>query len=443
MRRISLAANVVAWCLYCVQPLQAQPRDRTAIDVSGGDAPIQIGGIPTDLEALLAYAERHAPAILVASTEVQLAGADAAAAAPLLPGNPNLQVGLGQRSATSGGQALDAQVQLMQPIEIGGQRRLRRDVATLSVATRERMLDRTRWSVHQQLHAGYRLAIAARERAAITRQLAEVSNQLLDVAQRRARTGDVSPLVVRIAEAEAAQARQRAVGALQDYRSACLSMAEIAGWAQETPPEPVGVLPLPRAAPGLQELLAIAMEHNRELVAMRSASAEAASRARLAAREALPNPAIGLQYGYEGATSAGGAQHIVMGILQLPITSFARNQEARARTNAEQHVVESQRDARASILLARIERLRTTVDASAARIAAFGDQVLPRFSENLSLVREAFELGEYDILRVSVALERFLAVQQQALDAYIDYFNAVAELELQIGQEIWSDEGNP
>jgi outer membrane protein TolC len=132
-----------------------------------------------------------------------------------------------------------------------------------------------------------------------------------------------------------------------------------------------------------------------------------------------------------------------MGILQLPIPSFATNQEARARTTAEQHVMESQRDARASILLARIERLRTTVDASAARVAAFGDQVLPRFSENLSLVRQAFELGEYDILRVSVALERFLAVQQQALDAYIDYFNAVAELELQIGQEIWSDEGTP
>ena len=92
------------------------------------------------------------------------------------------------------------------------------------------------------------------------------------------------------------------------------------------------------------------------------------------------------------------------------------------------------------MLVARIERLRTSVDAAAERVEAFGSDVLPRFSENLSMVREAFALGEYDILRVSVALERFLAVQQQALDAYVDYFNAVAELELQLGREIWPDE---
>lgn len=420
---------------------QAQPAS-VPVDLSQPPArePVDIGGVPTALEELLAYAERHAPAIAVATAELQLAQADAGAAAPLLPDNAAVQISLGQRRAVAGGTGLDAQLQLLQPIEIGGQRRQRRGVAALSRASRERALDRTRWELHQQLHAGYRQAIAARERAVLTRQLASVAEQLLDIARRRARANDLAPLVVRIAEAEAAQARQRAVGALQDYRSVCLQLAELSGWQQAAPPEPVGDLPTPRHAPTLDELMQIALDHNVDLQWLRASATEAAARARLAARDAWPDPAIGLQYGYEGATSAGGAQHIVMGVLQLPIPSAALNQEARARTTAEQSVAETRTDARAAVLLARIERLRTSVDAAAARVAAFGEDVLPRFAENLSMVREAFALGEYDILRVSVALERFLSVQQQALDAYVDYFNAVAELELQLGREIWPGE---
>ena len=443
MSNVALWVVVTALCLYPACPLWAQPADAPVALGASVRPDIEVGGTRIDLEGLLAYADIHAPAVTVASAELELAQADWGAAAPLLPDNASVQVALGQRRATSGGAGLDVQLQLLQPIEVGGQRRLRRAVATRASTTRERGLERVRWHVHQQVHAGYRLAIATRERAALTQQLAEVAEQLLDIAQRRARANDVAPLVVRIAEAEAVQARQRAVGARQDYRSVCLQLAELTGWRGAAPPEPLGDLATPRSAPDLDELLQIALEHNADLRWLRAAADEAGSRARLAGREAWPNPAVGVQYGYEGATSAGGAQHIVMGVLQVPLASFALNQEERARTTAQRSVAAAERDAGASVLLARLERLRTSVDAGAVRVAAFGEDVLPRFSENLSMVREAFALGEYDILRVTMALERFLAVQEQALDAYVDYFNAVAELELQLGREIWTSEVRP
>ncbi|MCB9656069.1 MAG: TolC family protein [Sandaracinaceae bacterium] len=449
--KTALAVLGTVSCLCVAHPVAAQPSvpdvppDRAREAAAAIHAPlarptVSIGGVPTALDALLRRADEHGPAVRVASAEVELARAEQGAATPLLPDNATLQLGLGQRRATSGGTAVDAEVQLLQPIEIGGQRRLRREVAAAARLSRERSLERVRWELHQRVHATYRLAIATRERAALTQQLAQVAEQLLDIARRRARANDVAPLVVRIAEAEAAQARQRAVAALQDYRSVCLQLAELSGWEGVQPPEPVGDLPSPQHAPSLQQLMDVALEHNVDLRQLRAENDEALSRARLAARDAYPDPAIGVQYGYEGATQAGGAQHIVMGVLQLPIPSFALNQEGRARADAQQGVAEAQRDARAAVLVARIERLRTSVDAAAERVEAFGSDVLPRFSENLSMVREAFALGEYDILRVSVALERFLAVQQQALDAYVDYFNAVAELELQLGREIWPDE---
>ena len=41
---------------------------------------------------------------------------------------------------------------------------------------------------------------------------------------------------------------------------------------------------------------------------------------------------------------------------------------------------------------------------------------------------------------MSVARERFLRIQSDALDAYVDYFQAVADLEGSIGTDLWPQE---
>lgn len=43
-------------------------------------------------------------------------------------------------------------------------------------------------------------------------------------------------------------------------------------------------------------------------------------------------------------------------------------------------------------------------------------------------------------MEVMVARGRFLELQREALDAYEDYYRAVAALEAEIGEEIWPDE---
>ena len=91
-------------------------------------------------------------------------------------------------------------------------------------------------------------------------------------------------------------------------------------------------------------------------------------------------------------------------------------------------------------LVSRIERHRTEVIAAARQVQTYGSEILPTFEENLRLIQRAFELGEIDILQVSVARERFLRIQADALDAYRTYFQAVADLEGSIGSDLWPDE---
>lgn len=402
--------------------------------------PVRIGGALVSLPRLLRHAMSEAPALAVARAEVGLAEEAFGAADPFLP-NPTFSAAVGPRFGQNGATDTDVQASLDIPIEIAGQRPLRFDVARAARRTRELQLEQARWEVHQRIHAGYRAALVARRRATLARQIAHFQEDLVDVARRRVEAGEASPLQLSLAEAEAAQAAQRAIATLQAYREACLLLAEIAGWSEARPPEPIGEPDAPRPAPTLAHLLELARAHNPFLDVRRAAVAEAEARAALADREAWPTPSIGVQYSREGAPDGGQPEDSVLGVLTLPIPVFALNQAERAGSAARLEVALAEREAFASVLAARIERLRTAVDAAVERVSAYGENILPRFAENMRLLGRAFELGEIDLLQLSLALERFLSIQIEALDAYVDYAAALAALEAEIGAELWPEGG--
>ena len=147
-----------------------------------------------------------------------------------------------------------------------------------------------------------------------------------------------------------------------------------------------------------------------------------------------------MQYRREGNPTTEGAYDIVMGVVSLPITSFQRNQGERARTRAEVSVADAEFDTARSLLEGRIAEARSEVVAAAARTRAYGSEILPRFEENLTLLRRSFELGEIDILALSTGRERFLRIQSDALGAQQDYFVALAGLERVVGVDLWRDD---
>jgi len=407
-----------------------------------GTEPVRIDGVPVSLERVLHHAMRSAPALSVARAEVGLAGEELGAAAPFLP-NPIVSGGAGPRFGQDGATGLDAVAGLQIPIEIAGQRPLRFEVARAARRTRELRLEEARWDVHQRVHAAYRAALVARRRAQLAREIAHFQDDLVAIARRRVEAGEASPLQLSLAQAEAAQANQRAIATLQTYREACLLLAELSGWDAERPPEPVGAFDAARQAPSLAALLELARAHNPALDVRRAAVDEARARVSLADREAWPTPSIGAQYTRESAPGGGAPEDVVLGVLNLPLPIFELNQAERAASAARLEVALAERDAFSRVLAARLERLRTAVDAAVARVSAYGEDILPRFEENMRLLRRAFELGEIDLLQLSLALERFLSIQIEALDAYVDYAAAVAALEAEIGAELWSEEHVP
>lgn len=402
--------------------------------------PDPAAGRPVSLDAILAYADRHAPAVRVARTQLLRGEAAERGAAPLFPDNPELSVGAGPR-VVAGDTAIDLQASLRQRFEVAGERGLRLEAARRFQERLEAELDQVRWQVHRDVHAAFHVALVARERTRAAERLLAFQERLQEIASRRFEAGGVSPLVVRIAEGETAQARVSLIAAEQASEAARLRLAELSGWPAANPPEPAGALDPPREAPSLDRIVEVAARYQPVLRTLSASIAEAEARVELADREAWPEPAIGVQIVREGAEGGSSASEtVVLGTLSVPIPLWRRNQGDRAAARAELAISSEQASAFARRLGARLARTKGAVDAAARRVAAYGEKILPRFEENLRLIRRAYELGEIDILEVSVARERFLRIQTAALDAYADYFRAAAELESAVGADLWPDE---
>ncbi|HKP63855.1 MAG TPA: TolC family protein, partial [Polyangiales bacterium] len=135
-----------------------------------------------------------------------------------------------------------------------------------------------------------------------------------------------------------------------------------------------------------------------------------------------------------------GPNHIVLGTLSVPVPAVEHNQGARAAARADLYVARAELDAARSLLTSQVARARSEVAAAAARVRAYGTEILPRLVENLSLLRRSFELGEIDLMELSIGRERFLRIQSDALVGHLDYFVALAGLERAVGADLWRDE---
>lgn len=391
------------------------------------------------LEALLRHAETRAPAMVVARSRLGLVREEEGAAESPFPANPRAMVAAGPRFDDSGAADVDVTVQLWQPIEIAREQGERQRVTR---ARRERLsseLEAVRWDVHRQLHATFHLALLAREQVEVSQLVVEFQERMLDVARRRVASGDASPLIEPIAQVEVAQARQMQIAARGRYRVLQVRLAEIAGWSTSTPPAPAGQLGAPRALPALERLVEIAREHQPRLAALRAAVGESRARVSLAHRDAWPEPTVGVGFAREGAPN-GTPDWIVTGRLMLPLPFWQRNQAGIGREEGRLDVAEAQRDAAELVLPARVARLAVEVSTSAEQVQVYQEDVLPRFEQNLELLARAFELGEIDLMRLSLARERLLSARLAALDVQAAYYRALAELEAFMGAHPWARE---
>lgn len=383
------------------------------------------------LEAAIRRAWEQNSDIRAAEAEVDAARARAAGARAQRLGNPELSIGAGPRFGSGErapgdrhGSTIDVELSITQPIEIGGRRRARIDAAAASVNVAEARLAELRGAVAADVREAFGRALAAEAHGQVARDAIQLATQALQAAERRQRAGDASLIEVNTARIELGRSQRANLAARRMRAAAIAELKLLLGIGAAAPValqgqlEPAGQ---ERTVAGqahtidLQESIALAARNRADLLVARHELEATRAEQRLASREAVPTPRVGVSFGKEESAQ------IVLGILSMEIPLFDRNQTARgvsrARVRQAELAVAALEQRIAQEVELSLERVRTAREA----LEAFSGDVLRALEENVALVTRGYEAGELDFLQL-------LLIRREMLEARREYIEALAEL---------------
>lgn len=330
--------------------------------------------------------------------------------------------------ALTGGDALELGVS--QELEVFGQRGVRIAVERAAFErARASVANATRVTIGEVDRSFYRL-VAATQRGQLAGDVLALNERLADVARRQLAEGEISRLDFNLAIVELGRARARALASRREQEEAAIGLRRIVGL-----PPGVTVLPMDAGAGGIaadtipgpaapyadtdtliaaeiDRLVALAIARRPDLRQLLATVDQARADATLARREALPNLiARGVW-----EMPPGGGRDFRPGLgVSLPLLN--RNQGRVAALRAASRQAELQRVALAGLVRAEVTTAVAAYRAAAAESAVLETTVLVPARQNRGLVEIAYREGK-------VGLAELLLIQNQAIDAELDYWEA-------------------
>jgi cobalt-zinc-cadmium efflux system outer membrane protein len=364
--------------------------------------------------------------------EVEAAQARLSGASLLLQNNPEVNVAAGPRRR-SGDSRLDYEIQLSQPIELGGQRGARVDVASGALGAARARLEVRRAEVATEVREAFGRALAAGQLMSLAEEAVRLAEQSLETAQHRLEQGDASRIEVNAARVEVGRAKREVRRAVQARAVAhgellrLLALEAVDTLHLQGELEPASLVT--EHGVDVEALVRSAlMQHPRVQIARQELEA-AEAEARLASREALPTPRLGARYSREEDA------HILQATLGIDLPIFNRNQTARGVSSA--RVVQAQAALEAATRLVEREVRLAAMRLAAAQEAAgdFAGGVLPAAQENMELLQAAYAAGKVDFLQLLLVRRDTLEVRRDYIEALEELNNARAQLSKARGSE--------
>lgn len=368
------------------------------------------------LEEAVRLAQENNPDVRSLTGDVDAAKARLRGASLLLQNNPSVSAATGPRSSDAG-KSRDSSVQIVQPVEIGGQRGARIAASEAALDSTQAQLQALRSEVTARVRESFGRALGAEQKLALASEARVIAGQGVSAAEERFRAGAAALLEVNTARVELGRASRGRAEAERSRAEALGSLRLLVGL------DPFQALAvqgeLAPGAPGGDPaaIVAQARANRAELTASRRALDAAKAEARLASREWIPSPRIGVSYGHEEESNA----RIVQGVLAFDLPIFNRNIAARGIAAARVHQMEAEVEAterrvtqEVLTALARLEAARSAAD-------GYAGDVVKAMQENMELASESYRAGKIDFLQLIV-------IRRQAIEARREYIDVLEEL---------------
>jgi cobalt-zinc-cadmium efflux system outer membrane protein len=317
----------------------------------------------------------------------------------------------------------ETSITLSQPLDLGGERRARRDLAQALALQASHELSAEERAVLSATAARFFDAWALQERVALMNKGLALADEAIAAATARFRAG-AAPEAERVrAEVQkalrAAEARKAAVEL--DIAKRVLALQ----WRGDPAVGSVSLgSPEEGPVPSVDSLLAHIVSHPEQLTA---AAAVAVEEARLREARAARVPAVALEGGFKRLQEVGATGFSAGVSLSVPLWNQSRGAVHAAA--AERDAAVARQEAVRTSLMAAVENARGRLLAALHSMAALRQEVAPRAQEALSLIQSGYRAGRFSYLDLAEAQRALLEAELAGADASVEAWRARLELE--------------
>ncbi|MFP5205728.1 MAG: TolC family protein [Acidobacteriota bacterium] len=332
-----------------------------------------------------------------------------------------------------------------QPIEMFGKRGKRILVAQFSVGLAEAELQARTRELAYEIKAAYAEVLAERRKVKLLSDLMDFNRDTLRLTEARVKEGDVAPLEAGLLKVEVSQAEVSRMSAQSRLTSAESELRRLAGLSDATPiPDVDFPAPKPLSLDVLQQK---ALQNRADLKSARIQEEQQAAGVALAKAEAKPDVTLSAGYarqysqfdGLFGLTSNGtpspirNRENILTFGVSIPLRTSRSGrgnvQAATARTSGARLHQEYLEKTIPLEVTSAYQRWRTASDS----LQVLKSGVMDPSSANLSVIRQAYKLGQLRLLDVLNEQRRLVDTQLAYIDAQADVARSWAEVERAVG----------
>jgi cobalt-zinc-cadmium efflux system outer membrane protein len=375
---------------------------------------------PLTLQSAIATAEEHNRTLMAArlGRAADLAGIDVAKERP----NP-------EASFEAGRDTPHEAFSIGVPLEFGGKRARRIDVANATLARTDAEIAVQVLDVRRSVRMAYFELVAAANRVEVTTELRGFAERTRNAARDRFQSGAAPRLEAVQAELALAQADNEQEAARGRLDAARAELNTLLGIAPEAPASPsdgfdVGALPAD---------LASAVGASPEIVAIDRQIDEALARERLAHAMRTPDSTISggvlfdsppdFTYGWKAGVA-----------VTLPI--FTTHTAGVRVETAHVAQLRAQREARLMELTGQATAATARARAARQRYLRYRDEIVPQLSTMETMAEDSYRSGQTGLAAFLQAMQAAREVRLLATDAGLEYQSALADLERALGGPI-------
>jgi cobalt-zinc-cadmium efflux system outer membrane protein len=336
------------------------------------------------------------------------------------------------------------------PVELGGKRRRRIELAQAELEAAEaEVADRER-RLSSEVYGAYAEALSALRELAITEDLNDIDLQTTRFVQARVNEGETAPLELNLLRVEVDRLRSRRALVEGRLQVALLKLKSLAGIQASEPlrlREEIRTPQLPALPGSLEAAIDIALRTRPDLQLARLTEEAAQAGLRLARAQSAPELAASIKYTMNRSTidstpvgPIGDRDRLLTFGVSVGIPVFNTNQGAKQDATLAIVQAQKRREFLEQLVRSEVNAAYARYDASNKALSTFEQGVIGRSTENIQAIRAAYQLGEFRITDLLAEQRRLLDAQREFTDTLAERYRALADLQTAIGTRLIKNE---